>query len=63
MATNHCMYAENNYNEFVYTTTATKERKKGKLSFYLKCINWLWKHRNWENTRQKYKAMEKECGL
>ena len=24
------------------------------------CIGWLWKHREWENTRQKYKAMEKE---
>lgn len=24
------------------------------------CIKWRWKHRNWKNTRQKFKAMEKE---
>lgn len=29
------------------------------LNYYLFCIHWLWKHRRWENTRQKFKAMEK----
>ena len=23
---------------------------------------WLWKNRNWENTRQKFKAMKREIG-
>lgn len=36
-----------------------KKRKESKLKYYLFCIKWLWKNRNWDNTRQKFKAMEK----
>jgi hypothetical protein len=36
-----------------------KPKKKSKLGYYLFCIKWLWKNREWENTRQKFKAMEK----
>lgn len=28
--------------------------------YYWFCIKWLWKNRTWENTRQKFKAMEKD---
>ena len=38
---------------------ADKTKKKSKLGYYLFCIRWLWKNREWENTRQKFKAMEK----
>lgn len=31
----------------------------GRLKYYIFCIKWLWKHREWQNTRQKFKAMEK----
>lgn len=31
-----------------------------KLKYYIFCIKWLWKNRRWDNTRQKFKAMEKE---
>lgn len=30
------------------------------IRFYFKCIKWLWENRNWQNTRQKWKAMDKE---
>ena len=36
-----------------------KKRKESKLRYYLFCIKWLWKNRTWDNTRQKFKAMEK----
>lgn len=36
------------------------KRKKSKSRYYLFCMWWLWKNRNWKNTRQKFKAMEKE---
>lgn len=36
-----------------------KKRKRSKVGYYLFCIKWLWKNRNWQNTRQKFKAMEK----
>ena len=36
-----------------------KPKKKSKLGYYLFCIMWLWKNQEWENTRQKFKAMEK----
>ena len=36
-----------------------KKRKKSKVGYYLFCIKWLWKNRTWDNTRQKFKAMEK----
>ena len=39
-----------------------KPKKKSKLGYYLFCIRWLWKNRTWENTRQKFKAMEREYG-
>lgn len=38
----------------------TKPKKQSKLRYYLFCIRWLWKNRKWENTRQKFKAMEKD---
>lgn len=31
-----------------------------KIKYYIFCIKWLWKNRKWDNTRQKFKAMEKE---
>ena len=31
-----------------------------KIRYYLFAIRWLWKHRNWKDTRQKYKAMNKD---
>lgn len=31
-----------------------------KIIYYLRCIRWLYKHRNWNNTRQKFKRMAKE---
>lgn len=31
-----------------------------KLKYYIFCIKWLWENRQWENTRQKFKTMEKE---
>ncbi len=31
-----------------------------KIKYYMACIKWLWKNRDWENTRQKFKAMERE---
>lgn len=30
-----------------------------KIIFYMFCIGWLWKNREWQNTRQKFKAMQK----
>ena len=32
-----------------------------KINYYIFCIKWLWRNREWENTRQKFKAMEREC--
>ena len=29
------------------------------IKYYLFCIKWLWQNRNWQNSRQKFKAMEK----
>ena len=31
-----------------------------KIKYYLFCVKWLYKNRNWENTRQKFRAMERE---
>lgn len=31
-----------------------------KIKYYLFCIRWLYKNRNWDNTRQKFKKMEKD---
>ncbi len=31
-----------------------------KLKYYWRCIKWLYKHRNWTNTRQKFRAMARE---
>ena len=31
-----------------------------RLKYYIFCIKWLWKNRTWDNTRQKFKRMEKE---
>lgn len=41
-------------------TKPKKPKKKSQLGYYLFCIRWLWKNRKWENTRQKFKAMERE---
>lgn len=30
------------------------------IRFYLFCIRWLWKNRTWEETRQKYKALNRD---
>jgi len=27
--------------------------------YYIRAIMWLWKNRDWKNTRQKWKALEK----
>ena len=31
-----------------------------KIKYYWRCIKWLYRNRNWQNTRQKFKAMAKE---
>ena len=31
-----------------------------KIKYYIFCIKWLYKNRNWDNTRQKFKRMEKD---
>lgn len=31
-----------------------------KIKYYIFSIRWLWKNRKWNNTRQKFKAMDKE---
>lgn len=30
------------------------------VRYYWFCLRWLWRHRYWENSRQKWKAMEKD---
>ena len=30
------------------------------IKYYWFCIRWLWRHRYWESSRQKRKAMERE---
>jgi len=30
------------------------------IGYYLRCIKWLYKNREWSNTRQKFKAMARE---
>lgn len=29
------------------------------LKYYIFCIRWLWRNREWSNTRQKFKALER----
>jgi len=29
------------------------------LKYYIFCVKWLWRNRDWKSTRQKFKAMEK----
>ena len=31
-----------------------------KIKYYIFCIKWLYKNRKWDNTRQKFKRMEKD---
>lgn len=31
-----------------------------KIKYYLFCIRWLWKNREWESTRQKFKRLDKD---
>lgn len=37
-----------------------EREKRNMIRYYIFCIRWLWKHRHWKNTRQKFKAMEKD---
>lgn len=37
-----------------------KESKLKKIKYYIFCICWLWKNKEWSETRQKYKAMNRE---
>ena len=30
------------------------------IKYYIFCIKWLWDNRKWENTRQKFRAMERD---
>lgn len=30
------------------------------IKYYLFCIRWLWKNREWRSSRQKFKAMERD---
>jgi hypothetical protein len=30
-----------------------------KIKYYLFAIRWLWKNRDWDGTRQKYKALDR----
>lgn len=30
------------------------------IGFYLFCIRWLWRHMDWAETRQKYKALDRD---
>ena len=41
------------------TNSTVEKKKESKIKYYLFCIRWLWKNREWENTRQKFKAMER----
>lgn len=60
---------ENTHYGYQYTTTILTDmvdigyKKKSGIRYYLRCIKWLWKNRDWANTRQKFKAMDKECNL
>ena len=29
------------------------------IRYYLFCIKWLWQNRKWDNSRQKFKALQK----
>jgi hypothetical protein len=31
-----------------------------KLKYYIFCIRWLYKNKNWGNSRQKFKVMDKD---
>jgi len=31
-----------------------------KIKYYIFCIKWLWNNRTWDNTKQKFKRMEKD---
>lgn len=30
-----------------------------KIKYYIKALRWLWDNRDWANTRQKWKALER----
>ena len=30
------------------------------LKYYIFCIRWLWRNREWSNTRQKFRALERD---
>lgn len=59
MPTGNSAYFYYSSNGVSYTTT--KKDTKRNLNFYIRCIKWLYYNRHWKNTRQKYKAMAKEC--
>lgn len=65
MAVSHYFYEYPNSRELTMTITdrtliKRKEPKLKKLKYYLFCIRWLWKNKEWSETRQKYKAMNRE---
>lgn len=33
-----------------------------KFKYYWNCIKWLYRNRDWKNTRQKFKRMAREIG-
>ena len=62
------MLTVDNFRELVYrhgVDISCKDFKKAmtamtKLKYYIFCIRWLYKNRHWRNTRQKWKAMERD---
>lgn len=30
------------------------------IKYYIRCLQWLYRNRNWQNSRQKWKAMDRE---
>jgi hypothetical protein len=40
---------------------AVKQTKsKGMIKYYIFCIRWIWKNREWKNNRHKWKAMDRD---
>jgi hypothetical protein len=47
-------------NKHICITSPLEARRSEMVSYYFRCIKWLWKNKKWENTRQKFKAMDNE---
>ena len=50
-----------------YTSTVStepgflaKKKNPNRLRYYIFVMRWLWRKRNWQDSRQKYKAMNRE---